>query len=287
MSKKSKFMTGVAFPVQICDAIRHHIGTEKVLESKRKIAFEDRDAAVAELEELEDHDSPEAMKLKGRHSDATLQIDSLDKQMRFHRNQVKELVEKPDEPKLDFEYEMPPEPAKPKQLKLGEGEKDDRPVGRKPEAPVPVGENQHLAASITELGLADHVCANLKKQGFETVNHLVMHQNKGKRFIEIHAISEVGAKDIEKALSAYLKKHNKAQVDKDLGRGDEQIRNQRGPRVGKGAPVGKKDTPKASPAKTASGKCGKCSKSKGVKWANESKTLCEGCAEKALDGAKA
>lgn len=244
MSKKSKFMTGLAFPVQICDALRHHVGTQKALESKRKNAFEDRDAAIAELEDLDDHKSPEALKVKERHSDAMLQIDSLDKQIKFHRNQVQELIEKPDEPKLDFEYEMPPEPVKQKQLKLGE--EDTRPVGRKHDAPVAVGENQHLAASITELGLADHVCANLKQQGFETVNHLVQYQNKGKKFIEIHKLSEVGAKEIEKALSTYLKKHTAAQVDKDLGRGDEPIRNQRGPRVGKGAPVGKKDTKKAA-----------------------------------------
>lgn len=142
MAKKSKHMSGQAFSIAVCDAIRHHVGEVKALESKRSNAFDDRDAAIEELGEMEG-ESDEAHELKCRHSDAIVLIDALSSRIKWHRGQIEDLVEKADEPSLDFMYEMPAEPTKkdPKQGELKDVAKDARPVGRpgkpKPEAPDP------------------------------------------------------------------------------------------------------------------------------------------------------
>ena len=52
----SRFHTGKAFSPEICDHIRHHFGLAEVAEKNRKQAFGDRDAALSELDELENED---------------------------------------------------------------------------------------------------------------------------------------------------------------------------------------------------------------------------------------
>lgn len=242
------------FPGLICQRLRNLVKAEKEAEGRRQDLFDTRNNAEQELINTESSDKKTREHWQAEYGRCVLEIKRWDKAIAAIRNDKNELIEKADEPGLfdeaevhisEFMDRVTAKPAKKDDEDPDQTTIDTRPVGRKHEAPVAVGENQHLAASITELGLPDHVCANLKQQGFETVNHLVLHQNRGKKFIEIHKLSEVGAKEIETALSTYLTKHTKAQVDKDLGRGDEPIRNAKGgPRVGKGAPVGKKDTKK-------------------------------------------
>lgn len=249
------------FPGVVCQRLRNLVDLKKGAIKKRQDLFDERDNAEETLNSTPSTNESERSKWQAKYGQCVLDINRWNKAIRNIENQVDELVEKADEPGLFDEAKVHIdeffEKAKakadadddedPDQTRIPGTEKDTRPVGRKHDAPVAVGENQHLAASITELGLPDHVCANLKKQGFETVNHLVLHQNKGKKFIEIHMLSEVGASEIEKALSTYLKAHTKAQIKQELGGGDEPVRNTRGgPRVGTGAPKGKTDRKKAS-----------------------------------------
>ncbi|MFN0133454.1 MAG: hypothetical protein ACKVW3_13120 [Phycisphaerales bacterium] len=218
-AKKSKHMTGVAFSTQVCDAIRHHIGERKALDSKRTIAFEDRDAALSEKHDIEDHDSDEYLEACKRHSDAIAAIDDLSNSIKWHRNQVDMLVDKADEPQLDFMYEPPAEPAAkdPKQLKLA-GEADTRPVGRpgkpKPEAPDPSkgdGVDEHLKASVAELDCRENIKGMLVKAGLTTIGRLAAVADDEKRDLgEIVACDTSMVIDIRRALKAYRTKHRKA-----------------------------------------------------------------------------
>ena len=58
--KRSKFDKPDPFMLEVCNAIRHHVGSRVELESKRKAAFENRDAALAEI-----NDVRAAMKAEG------------------------------------------------------------------------------------------------------------------------------------------------------------------------------------------------------------------------------
>lgn len=221
MAKKSKHMTGKPFTTEVCDAIRHHVGERKALESKRKNAFEDRDAALAEKAEIDDHDSEEYFEACRRHSDAIASIDSLSSQIKWHHNQVDELIEKADEPAFPFVYEPPAEPAKkdPRQLKLADAGKDTRPVGRpgkpKPEAPDPSkgdGVDEHLAADVKELDLPEYVIGKLVKAGLTTVGRVVAVIDGGKDLAGEANISDDQATATSVAIAKYRKKHRKAMV---------------------------------------------------------------------------
>lgn len=214
---KRKHMTGKPFSVEVCDAIRFHIGEGKSLESKRKNAFEDRNAALEEKIGLEDPDSPEYLAACKRHSDAVALIDSLDAQIKWHKNQVTELVEEADNPQLALEFDPPaPKPkSDPKQLKLEEA-KDTRPVGRKPaapEAPVAEGVDQHLAASVNELDLREDLKGKLIAAGFETIAQLCVVVDSDQDLAEKVDVTPAAAKSIEKSLKAYRKAHRSADAE--------------------------------------------------------------------------
>lgn len=186
MAKKSKHMTGSAFTVEVSDAIRHHIGCRKALESKRANAFDDRDNALAELADFEDKHCSEAKDVKEQHSDAVVLIEDLTKRIKWHGNQVDEIIEHADEPSFEFMYEPSPEdlapPKKKAQLEFGEGEKasDTKPIGRpgpvKPEQPDPDmgdGVDEHMKASINDLDLDKRTVEKLAAKGMTKVGHLV------------------------------------------------------------------------------------------------------------------
>lgn len=215
-AKKSKHMTGKAFTIDVCDAVRHHVGCRKVLESNRKKAFEDRDAAIAELNDLKDKHSPEALKIKERHSDAIIQIDDLSTRIKFHSNQVDELVEKADEPEFEFMYDLEDTLEK----------EDDRPVGKPgtpkpvkgkkgepvPEAEQPEGYNQHLTASVNELGCNDSAKQKLIDGGFVTIGQLHKFIEDGKNLRDKINAGENVESAIKRALKVYLKEHTAADM---------------------------------------------------------------------------
>lgn len=222
MSKQSKHMTGKPFTVEVCDAIRHHVGCRIALESKRSNAFDDRDAAKAELEELKNKDSPDALKVKGRYADACIQIDDLSTRVKFHSNQVDELVEKADAPSFEFMYEI-------SDLEKKEAD-DDRPVGKPgtpkpkkggkraggeavPEAAQPEGFNQHLNASVNELELNDRDKQKLIDGGFVTIGQLVVFVNSGKNLRDKLNVGEGIHSSIMRAMKQFLKDHTKADTE--------------------------------------------------------------------------
>ena len=121
--KRSKFDKPAPFMLEVCNAIRHHVGSRVELESRRKGAFESRDAAIAEINDvraamilgdgadrskakLED----ELLHAQARHSQAITEIDELQKTIRWHASQIDEMVTRADEPELDVLYEMPTPP---------------------------------------------------------------------------------------------------------------------------------------------------------------------------------
>lgn len=213
--RKSKHMRGNAFSVKVCDAIRHHIGERKALESKRKIAFEDRDAAVEEKQGIEDHDSEEYLHACKMHSDAIAEIESLDASIKWHRNQIDSLVEKADEDQFEFMYDPPAEgpKKKPAQLRLA-GENDNKPKDKpKPEAPLAPaieGVDEHLKASINELDMREDFKGLLLHAGLTTIAHLVDHHDTDVAAgIKLQARLNCDAKTAA-AIYAAVKKYRKA-----------------------------------------------------------------------------
>lgn len=224
MTKQSKHMTGKPFTAEVCDAIRHHVGCRIALESKRSNAFDDRDAAKAELEELKNKESPEALKVKGRYADACIQIDDLSTRVKFHSNQVDELVEKADAPSFEFMYEI-------SDLEKREAD-DDRPVGKPgtpkpkkggkagggggepvPEAAQPEGFNQHLTASVNELEVNDRVKEKLVDAEFVTIGQLYAFIEDGKNLTHKLNAGENVVSAVKRALKDYVKKHTKADLE--------------------------------------------------------------------------
>lgn len=225
---KSKFATGKPFTVEVCDAIRHHIGSRTALESKRKALFEDRDAAIGELAELDNKSSPEAIKLKARHSDAVIEIEALSVRIKWHNGEVDKLVEKADEPELDFMYDMPEE------------RHDSRPVGEKKngkpavkpaiaggETP-PEGVDEHLAASVNELDCRENLKGKLVDAGFKTIKDLADFIDSDKQPLgSVVEVGENGISEIKKALKAYRTKHRAAMREADAEASGEKPRGRR------------------------------------------------------------
>lgn len=237
--KKPTFEKDTAFDLRICNAIRTHIGIRKALESKRKNAFGDRDNAIAELRELRDQHSPEALRIKERHSDAEVQIVDLSKRIKWHSNEVDALVENADEPSFEFMLEPPAEVLAPKVRKgdpMKEGEpkvgsatekhqlsiaaEDPRPVGRPSKGKGGKGPdeaegfNEHLAASINELDIMAHLKPMLIEAGFTTIAELAIFLDDSKNDLQKQAkIGEHYAIEIRKAVSKFRKSHRRAMLE--------------------------------------------------------------------------
>src|SRR3990167_60427 len=64
----------IPFSLEVSNAIRHHVGRRKDLESKRKSALNDRDAALDDKHSLKDKGSKEYLDASHRHSDAVASI---------------------------------------------------------------------------------------------------------------------------------------------------------------------------------------------------------------------
>lgn len=223
MAKKSKHMTGTAFAVEVSDAIRHHIGCRKALESKRQNAFDDRDNALAELADFEDKHSPEAKDAKEKHSDAVVLIDDLNKRIKWHSNQVDETIEHADEPSFEFMYEPSPEdlvPKKKAQMEFGEGEKasDTKPIGKpgpvKPEQPDPDmgdGVDEHLKASVNELDLSEAVIKKLATAGLTKVGHITkILDSKDGDLAKEAKLTDLQEREVQKVVKTFRKFHRQA-----------------------------------------------------------------------------
>lgn len=217
---KSKFATGKSFPVKACDAIRHHLGMIKSLESKRINAFKDRDAALIDKRAaVLDKDSDEYKGACTRHSDAIDLIDSSKRQKAWHDKQIDDLVDNADDAnKFDFMYDPPPEViAPPIKAAAGEPEEDEdeelpepdhRPVGRiapkgtaSPTAP-PVRPFDHV--EIDKLDVSERAKAALRREGLTTVGHLSIESLKAKfgsgRLTSIGGITPGDEQDLAKAI---------------------------------------------------------------------------------------
>lgn len=224
MSKKSKHAKGTAFSVEVCDAIRHHVGEIAALESKRKNAFADRDAAIESLSQLKDHSSKESITAKSMHSDAVREIDALSCGIKWHRGQIDAIVGQVDAPQLDLPFDPPDEDddlEDDKQLKL----KDDRPVGRvggkpgpvkpaKPDPAVGTGQDEHLSASISELSITDHTRDKITAAGYQTVRQVIeVLEDKKRDACDVFGITYKQLETLMAQVQKYRKAHRKAMVE--------------------------------------------------------------------------
>ena len=206
---KSKHCKGTAFSVQVCDNIRHHIGEIKALESKRKIAFDDRDAAVDEKNECRDHESPEYTKACRMHSEAISQLESLDSAIKFHRGQITLVVEKADDPQLDLTYDPPAEAPKvdPRQKTL---EQEAKAKAAQKDKPSAQGLAEQLKASVTNLDFGVQWTKHLMAAGLDTVGKLVEFIEAGGDLEEATDLSGSQAACVAKKVKEWRKHHAKA-----------------------------------------------------------------------------
>lgn len=241
--KKSIHAKGTQFSIEVCDAIRHHLGEIKSLESKRENAFKDRNAALAAKRELHNKDSKEYADESKRHSDAVILIDSLDDEIKWHTSQVKATTLKADDPQLEIKYAPPPpkEAEDPKQMKMGDTPKDTRPVGRarakEVEPAVPVGENQHLLARVIELDMREDLkgaCIDATLGTVGAVYEIVKtDDDEATKLAEKLNLDGSAARQVRAAVELYLKKHTKAEMAVERG-GTEPVQDNRA-KHGKGA----------------------------------------------------
>lgn len=221
MTKKSKHMTGKAFPVEICDAIRHHQGEITALESRRKNAFEDRDAAVAEKNGLRNRDGKEYLEASRRHSDAVVLIQTLDDEIKWHRGQLREVIEDVDNPQLEITFDPPPAAPKEDAGQMTIGDVGTRPVGRpgktRPEAPDPSkgdGVDEHLAASVNELDCRENLKGKLIEAGLTTVGRVVAAiEDRDKDLRDVLDCGENIASEIKKAVKVFRTRHRTAAME--------------------------------------------------------------------------
>lgn len=229
-AKKTKFDKSEPFFLQVCNAIRFHVGRQKELEGERAEAFDARDAALAELREIEarrsggDDDEPtlsaeEIVELKAKHSDAVCKIEDLRSRISWHHKQVIDLVTKADTPGLDILYERPESPSEPVKAKEPAGDAaEGKGVGRpgskpKPIAPDPAladGVDQHLATSINELDMPERVKGLLINAGLLKVGNLIDIIDADKDIGAEANLSAKQAEDVKKAVAAFRRKHRKA-----------------------------------------------------------------------------
>lgn len=228
-TKKTKFDKAEPFFLQVCNAIRFHVGRQKELEGERAEAFDARDAALAELREIEarrsdgDDDEPtlsadEIVELKAKHSDAVCKIEDLRSRISWHHKQVIDLVTKADTPGLDILYERPESPSEPVRAKEPAGDAGGvKPVGRpgkpRPIAPDPSladGVDQHLATSINELDMPEKVKGLLINAGLLKVGNLIDIIDADKDIGAEANLSVKQAEDVKKAVAAFRRKHRKA-----------------------------------------------------------------------------
>mgnify|MGYP001610783678 CR=1 FL=1 len=224
---KSPYATGAAFSVDVSDAIRHHVGKRVALETKRKNAMGDRDAALDEKHGLSNKAGPAYREASLRHSDAVELIDDLKTRINWHGAQVDELVEKADQPMLKFAYEMPDDDDDEDdgQMEFGAGEKPVRPIGKpgkaKPEAPDPSqgdGVDEHMNAAVAELQLDPAVERLLVNAGLTTVGRVAaVIDDEAQSLAEKIGDSEAVVAKIVKAVYGFRKAHRRAMaaVEKD------------------------------------------------------------------------
>lgn len=231
-AKKSKFDKAEPFFLDVCNAIRYHVGRQKELEGERAEAFDARDAALAELKEIEarrssgDDDEPtlsaeEIIELKAKHSDAVCKIEDLRSRISWHHKQVIDLVTKADTPGIDILYERPDSPGEPLKAKeppsTGAGPKGvGRPGKPKPIAPDPSladGVNQHLATSINELDMPEKVKGLLVNAGLLKVGNLIEIIDADKDIGAEANLSAKQAEDVKRAVASFRRTHRRAALD--------------------------------------------------------------------------
>ncbi len=162
--------------------------------------------------------------LKSDHFDVEQQIDLERARIRWFADQIGAVIKNARQGKI-FDADEPTKPTQAmlfppakKEEKPGEGKDKTKSEQAEP-AEVPEGEDQHLAASINELGLNDNtkpeVQDALVKAGYSTVGQLARDIDEGKDMAEWLGLSEPDAAKVVAAVGRYRKKHRSAMVESE------------------------------------------------------------------------
>jgi hypothetical protein len=246
---KSPHAKSTPFSPEVCNAIRHHLGEIAALESKRDIAFEDRDhasedlakhhAAVA-LGEPDGLSIDEVTQYKSQHSDAVREIDELKDAIKFHNAELARTVKNADTPGLEvmLERPLPPPTLKkpdsdadaPGQLVLGEDSPSGQGLGSQekgdqgkddgdvlqPDFHIPAGVDQHLQASVRELQLDEKITNRLIELGFITIGRVAALLDSG-AMLDDCGMTGPQASTVTAAVNKYRAVHRKAMHEVELG----------------------------------------------------------------------
>lgn len=170
---------------KVCTHVRSLIDLRKQAEKKRKDLFDKRDAAEEQLHQCPDSDRSKRTELKAEYGDHVLEIIRYGRVIKAISHDVDDTLERSHQPEL-FDRGSPSMRAYLELADEQDGDDGDAapgplPIGRSTghapprPAPVPQGEDQHLAASVTELqehGLSGPGCRALVKAGFNSIAQL-------------------------------------------------------------------------------------------------------------------
>jgi hypothetical protein len=230
---KSSHAKSIEFSLEVCNAIRHHLGETESLKSKRKIAFDDRDHAAdaiakdklaKALDESDGLSMDELTQHKSQHSDAVRKIDELEETIKFHAAELLRTVKNADTPGLEvmLERPLPPPAAKkpdpdadaPGQLVLGEDASSATP--ERPDLEIATGVDEHLKATVAELQLTKAVTEKLIELGYSTIGKIARDLDQGVQLDDV-GLTGTQAQTVTKAVETYRKAHRKAMLAVELG----------------------------------------------------------------------
>lgn len=210
---KSPHAKDSTFTLEVCNAIRHHLGEIAALESKRDTAFDDRDHYAEQIAEG-DLEGDDEIEVKAKHSDSVRLIDELKESIKWHQSELHRMVRQADEPGIEVLYEQPDEPPAPKkdapvdvpgQLRLAGSDAK----AEKPSVPAAAGVDEHLKATVAELQLEKTLTEKLIAQGFTTIGSLAEVIDAEDDLLG-HGFSGPQSAKVKKAVESFRAVHRKA-----------------------------------------------------------------------------
>ena len=218
-----------AFPGVVCQRLRNLVNVRTKAENHRKKLFDQRDQLEEEINAAEKKGKKaDVQELKAKCFDVLREIDKDRKTIAWVNGEISEAVEKADDLKLwntadvevpSFEDDDDGEKDDPDQMVIGKPGTPKPVKGKRGEAvdenPQPEGFNQHLNASVNELEVNDRERQKLVDAGFVTIGQLHKFIEDKKSLRDKLNCGENPESNIKRALKAFLKKHTRADMQRE------------------------------------------------------------------------
>lgn len=208
------------WPLDVCVALENLAALRESAQGARKSKFDELKTVKAEvLDAIAADDEGFVVEKKAQAYDIEEEIGVLQYKIAWYADQsqriIKAAAEARKEPELfdsiDVSTSPPPKP-KPEQMTLKDAAEGDKGSKKDVDVDLPEGVNQHMAAPISELDLPEPLTAKLIEAGYRTIAAVDKADSEGYGDLEL-STKEFNA--IKAKLRAFVKKHNKAQIERD------------------------------------------------------------------------